>query len=176
MKSASRLIAKQRTLCDLIVTWLCVRNEDELTHRSPWIEVKLARNVNSTAKKKVHGTFNSLGEKIKMIVKSVGRVAKVHRWYPRDRIQMYKNVDKNRFECLRVWWGGTYNFGGWRTAKQQILLLTILQRCSQWYVYCLGVVNWIWILCHCDYSRCIGVSVLSDRKMSDFFKPVSAFR
>lgn len=24
--------------------------------------------------------------------------------------------------------------------------------------------------------RCIGVSVLSDRKMSDFFKPVSAFR
>lgn len=79
MKSSSRLIAKQRTLRDLIVAWLCVRNEGELIHRSTCNEVKLTRNVNSTAKKKVHGTFNSMGEKMKMIVKSVGRVAKIRR-------------------------------------------------------------------------------------------------
>lgn len=38
-----------------------------------------------------------------MIAKSVCRVANVRRRYPCDRIQMYKNVDKNRFECARVW-------------------------------------------------------------------------
>lgn len=151
MKSASRSIAKQRTLRDLIVVWLCVCNEGELIHRSTCNEVKLTRNVNSTAKKKVHGTFNSIGEKMKMFVKSVGRVAKIHRWYPCDRSQMYKNVDKNRFECLRVW-GGTYNLSGWRGAERQILLLTILQRSSQQQVYSLETVSRIWILCHCGYS------------------------
>lgn len=82
------------------------------------------------------------------------------------RIRMLIKIGSNVREC------GAYNFSGWRGTEQQILLLTILQRNT-----ILATVRLLFRGCKLNLNimplwlfHCIGVSVLSDRKMSDFFQ------